>query len=347
MPKACCSHDAQAAAAGRALAAFGGRRSILWPEGMTDRRAGRVRQGGMQSIRFADILRSVRIASAALLLLLAVAGCARSPARPPEPAALPRSPLALAALAEWEVWGRPTVIGWPSSRLQDTAATPERFERLIDYWEAIPGGSRVASRHRQLRMAIRGALDAPAPAESPLRPVSAAVRWEDVELYATPAWSAAFISAVARLAGMPHADLPSTSRHARYIDAALARWRADPAGAAFVPHAPEDYAPVPGDLVCADRSAVPLAHWTMLYASAGRPRPMHCDVVVRTAPGVVEMIGGNVQEMVTLRRLPADARGRMLPAPPGFPVFILILQAREAPATTPILPGTAPEAEQS
>jgi hypothetical protein len=34
--------------------------------------------------------------------------------------------------------------------------------------------------------------------------------------------------------------------------------------------------------------------------------------------------------MVVLRRLPADAEGRVLPAPPGKPAFLLILAARDA-----------------
>lgn len=288
--------------------------------------------------------------SPAALLLLAVLGCAKAPPPPPEEAAPPpRSPLARAALAEWEAWGRPTIIGWQLDRPRDTAATPARFERLVAYWEAIPGGGQVALRHWQLRMALRGELpDALAPAEDPVRPVmTVATGWEDIELYANPAWSAAFISAIARQAGIPYSDLPSTSRHARYIDAALARWRTDPEDAAFEPHAPEEFAPRPGDLVCADRSAEPLAHWTMRYASAGRPRPMHCDVVVRTSPGAVEMIGGNVQDLVTLRRLPADDLGRVLPPPPDFPPFVLILAEREGRPVTPILPmeRLAPEPE--
>jgi hypothetical protein len=160
--------------------------------------------------------------------------------------------------------------------------------------------------------------------------MSVAASWsEDIGLYAYPAWSAAFISAVVRRAGIPESDLPSSARHAHYTDAVLARAIADPQGARFHPYAPEDRAPRSGDLLCADRSPVPLTHWSMRLAEAGRPRPMHCDVVVRNGPGVVEVVGGNVQEMVVLRRLPGDAVGRVLPAPPGQPPFVLVLVARE------------------
>src|SRR4051794_17046838 len=152
---------------------------------------------------------------------------------------------------------------------------------------------------------------------------------EDMSLYAYPAWSAAFISAMARRAGIPESDLPSAARHARYIDAVLARAIADPEGARFRPYAPEEWAPRPGDLLCADRSVVPLAHWSMRLMEVGRPRPMHCDIVVRNGPGMVETVGGNVQDLVVLRRLPANGDGRVLPAPPGQPPFVLILACQE------------------
>ncbi len=284
----------------------------------------------------------MRVLHPAVLLLLSVAACA---ARPPAPAAPeeapPQAPLARAAWTEWQAWGRITIDGWAFSRPADTAATPERFARLTGYWQELPGGWQVASRHEMLRAAMR-ALLAPVPAEgAPPQGPQAAPGWEDIGLYAYPAWSAAFVSAVARRAGVPDYDLPSSSRHARYIDAVLARWHADPAGAAFAPRAPEDYAPREGDLLCADRSAAPLAHWSMRLASTGRPWAMHCDVVVRVAPGVVEVIGGNVQDLVTRRRLPADDAGRVMPAPPGFPVFLLVLAAQPDRAQAPIPPAQA------
>jgi hypothetical protein len=276
-----------------------------------------------------------------LLLLLAFAGCAtRQPA--PAPDVPPQNPLAHAAWVEWHAWGRVVVDGWTPAQPLDTAATPARFERLTAYWDSLYGGHQIARRHEQLRQAMRASADPPPADGAALRPVSAVTtQWEDIGLYASPAWSAAFISAVARFAGVPERDLPSSSRHARYVDAMLARWRTDPGGAAFVPHAPEEYAPREGDLVCADRTYTPLTHWTQRLATTGRPRPMHCDVVIRTASGVVAAIGGNVLDLVTLRRFPAYADGRLVPAPPDYPAFFLILEAR---AVTPIAPVAQPVA---
>jgi hypothetical protein len=282
------------------------------------------------------------------ILLLAIAACATPPPPPAPVEPLPASPLARAALDEWNAWGRIVVEGWPTMRPADTAATPERYSRLIGYWLAVPGGSGIVRKLDSQRAIFSALLTdqayTPAPAEAaapasgdddaeanPVRTVATAAPAgpEDIGLYNRPAWSAAFISAVARRAGMPYYDLPSAPAHARYIDALLARAIADPEGAAFAPHAPEEFAPRPGDLLCADRSWSPLPHWTARLAERGRPRAMHCDVVVRTAPGVIEAIGGNVEDLVVLRRLPADSDGRILPAPPGKPSFVLILATRE------------------
>lgn len=253
--------------------------------------------------------------SAALASLALLAACAA----PPPPAPLPPlPPLAEAALAEWRVWGGVVVEGWPDIRPMETAATTARFERLLAYWEAIPGGAPVARRHAALRATLAGRRAAEGQAGGFV---------EDIYVYARPAWSAAFVGAVARQAGLPRADLPGAPTHARYVDALLARALAEPETAPFRPFAPEERAPRPGDLLCADRAARPLAHWRGRLAERGRPRPMHCDVVTGAAPGFVEAVGGNVEDMVVLRRLPADVEGRVLPAPPGRPPIVLILAA--------------------
>jgi hypothetical protein len=264
-----------------------------------------------------------------ILLMLAFAACAtRRPAPPPDPN--PANPLARAAVEEWRIWGRIVIEGWPEQRPPDTAAAPVRFARLTGYWSSVPGGWRIAQQLEDVRsgiVALEARLASEAGEENESRPMPQA-NIDDLAYYANPAWSAAFVSAVARLAGMPESDLPSTSRHARYIDAILGRAMSDPADAPFTPYAPEDQAPAPGDLLCADRAWVRLSHWTERLAERGRPRPMHCDVVVRTMPGVVEAIGGNVQGTVALRRFPSDRTGRVLPAPYDRPGFILLLAAR-------------------
>jgi len=270
------------------------------------------------------------MSSPALLLALLLGACAAHPPAAPaplriDPAGLP--PLARAAVLEWQAWGGIERPGWPASPPPEAAATPLRFERLLGYWAAVPGGEGIAAALRRRREA--GANTAAAP--PPETPASGAAPdgAEPMGFYARPFWSAAFISAIARAAAIPAADLPSAASHAQYIDAALARALADPRGAAFRPEDPTLTAPRPGDLLCADRQAqAPYAHWWARLAERGRGRPLHCDVVVRTAPGEVDAIGGNVEDLVLLRRLPADAEGRVRPAPPGEHPFFLILAAR-------------------
>ncbi len=95
-----------------------------------------------------------------------------------------------------------------------------------------------------------------------------------------------------------------------------------------MPREVSEYAPVAGDLVCADRSARPLRSWRDRAADGGRFRPMHCDIVVAAGPGVVEAVGGNVRDAVTRARFPADDAGRLLPLPPGNPTWFAILENR-------------------
>lgn len=267
-----------------------------------------------------------------LLLLLLAAACV--PAQPPPPSGPPEvlPPLARAALEEWQAWGRLVVIGWTDDRPADTAATQARFDRLVEYWYAVPGNTGVARRLMVRRTGATWMLPEPPggdpETETPLRPpVDLPV--EDIAIYAYPAWSAAFIGFVARRAGISEYDLPSMPTHARYIDRMLRRAQESPDTAAFLPYAPEERPLRSGDLLCADRSNHPLAHWSQRLADRGRFRPMHCDVVVRLRPGVVEVVGGNVADMVVLRRFPTDAQGRVLPAPEGRPRFLLVLSPRE------------------
>jgi len=143
-----------------------------------------------------------------------------------------------------------------------------------------------------------------------------------------PAWSAAFISYLMLRAGVDRREFPGNAAHAHYIDALIRDAAAFPATAPFLPHAPQDYAPRPGDLICADRSSRPLAHWRFRAEDAGRFRPLHCDIAIFAAPGWVGAVGGNVGDSVTLTRFATDASGRLLPRPPGAPVLFLVLQNR-------------------
>lgn len=113
-------------------------------------------------------------------------------------------------------------------------------------------------------------------------------------------WSAAFISWVMATSGVPADEMPATATHAGYLRAAIAgqdRWRA---------HLPQDYAPRPGDLICATRAGQQIDRFDQIPAGA----TLHCDIVTSVMPGLLESIGGNVRNSVSKseRRLGPDGR---------------------------------------
>ena len=128
------------------------------------------------------------------------------------------------------------------------------------------------------------------------------------------AWSAAFISYVMRMAGAGQ-RFPYSGDHADYINAArrvsLGQTKAWLVSAERV----QDYAPKPGDLVCFGRGNANGLRYedlptTALFTS-------HCDIVVDTTiPGRIAVIGGNVEDSVTMNYVPVTEDGK-LAAPAG------------------------------
>lgn len=125
-------------------------------------------------------------------------------------------------------------------------------------------------------------------------------------------WSAAFVSWVMRRAGV--AGFATSSRHVDYVRAA---WQAS-TRSPYRMAAPEDAAPQPGDLLCYIRAnARTLGHDGLVERLDGNADlPMHCDIVVAATPGEMAwLVGGNVQQAVTLRMLRLDAQGRFADLP--------------------------------
>lgn len=302
-----------------------------------------------------------------LLLSLALTGCAaelprlagaaRESARSDPPPTLPRCDapapltgeggdprvrrLVAAAVAEWQRWGSLDVERLPSGEACACLA-PGRCEPIDDgcgreqqsswcpivneYWARTFVASGRWFHHDCTRVGI---CEARWPATA--RPI------------ATPAWSAAFISAVMDLAGLADDEFLKTPYHADYVRAAL-----DGRTSAYL------VVPVPaqvaiGDLICAarialqPRSAGPYAFGPMVEAGlpwfgagavmpasaqgrvaaimdtrrARRPTPMHCDLVVQVdlatgGAGEAVAIGGNVAQSVARVRYRLDARGRVV-----------------------------------
>ena len=234
-----------------------------------------------------------------VLLLLAACAMPPPPAMPP-PIPYPpetRERLARFAIAEWQAWGclSQGLAGPPLTPGCDTTRPPGRgaeseaanFPAVLAYWRATLESPIPANRARYL----------------------ATLRGEAAQSWAEPFWSAAFISWLMATAGVDRTEFRPDAAHSLYLDHLDAMATAWPESAPFITHEATARAPAPGDLLCADRSSRPLPAWSARAAERGQFRAMHCDLVVATGPGVIEAIGGNLGDAVTLRRIPADADG--------------------------------------
>lgn len=123
------------------------------------------------------------------------------------------------------------------------------------------------------------------------------------------AWSAAFISYVMRTAGAG-ARFPYAPSHYVYINVAKKMKLGSTTGWVIVAEQLDDYAPVPGDLICNSREKRPVKYAQLpRRAFAG-----HCDIVVGRGDGQISVIGGNVFNAVTMKHVPVTADGRLADA---------------------------------
>ena len=252
---------------------------------------------------------------AALPLLAACAGHRAAPAydpRIPPFARVPYEPFSRAAAIaiaerEWRLFGGPVDDDPPGTRPPPAPQDkPERqdglWQRVGEYWWlGLPATAPEA--------AWTGKHDG----NGQVFPAA------DDEAFA---WSAAFVSYVMRIAGAGP-RFPYSASHYVYIDAAFdtARGRAT---WAVVAEPPESYPPQPGDLICASRGGR-----TIRYADLPARFPGHCDIVVAATPGTLDVIGGNVDDAVTLKHVPvtpdgrlADADGRVVDS--RYPWFVVL-----------------------
>jgi hypothetical protein len=139
------------------------------------------------------------------------------------------------------------------------------------------------------------------------------------------AWSAAFISYVMRTAGAG-TRFPYAPSHSVYINIAKDMKLGRTSGWAIVAERVDDYAPVPGDLICFWRSSRrPLTYESLPV----RRFAAHCDIVVNVGKQQIGVIGGNVNHAVTMKHVPVTADGRL--ADPGnavldprYPWFVVL-----------------------
>ena len=123
------------------------------------------------------------------------------------------------------------------------------------------------------------------------------------------AWSAAFISYVMRIAGAGP-RFPYSADHADYINAARRVSLGQTKAWLVTAERVQDYAPRLGDLVCFGRGKAK----GMRYEDLPTPAlfPSHCDIVVDTmVPGRIGVIGGNVEDSVTMNDVPVTEDGKL------------------------------------
>jgi len=233
--------------------------------------------------------------------LLALAGCAHPPGadlRVPPFARGPYQPISRTAvvaiaLREWRLFGAPVNDAPPGS--QEAPSPQDKPEREPGLWQRVGEYWWIGMPPGTLESAWTGKHDA----NGAVFPAS-----EDGEY----AWSAAFIDYVMRIAGAGE-RFPYAADHAHYIDIAKQMALGQTSGWLIAAERPDVYAPQPGDLICTGRGSaagltyadLPVAHF-----------PAHCDVVVDTSvPGQIGVIGGNVDDAVTLKHVPVTPAGRL------------------------------------
>lgn len=243
-----------------------------------------------------------------MALALGLAACA--PQRPPDDIHIPpfarwpyqpfsREAAVQIALREWRAFGQPVVV--PNAELPfDNERAEGLWQRVGEYWwlgmpmEAAEQG--FTGMHNQNGMVFPAGQDG------------------------TYAWSAAFVAYLMRMAGAGH-RFPYSANHADYINAA----RESRTGLAITAERAELYAPQRGDLICLWRGRRPIRYDDL---PAGRFAG-HCDIVVGVHPGSLDVIGGNVDDSVSMKRIPVTADGRLAAldgtiVDPDHPWFVVI-----------------------
>jgi hypothetical protein len=219
------------------------------------------------------------------------------------------------AYREWRAFGQPVVV--PNTRLPfDNERAEGLWQRVGEYWWlGLPMGSSAdqnfTGRHDQNGAVFPAGQDG------------------------NYAWSAAFIDYVMRIAGAGH-RFPYSPNHSDYINAARQRSLGQSPNLAISAEPPERYAPQRGDLICMWRGR------QLRFDDLPTGRfPGHCDIVVATGPGSLDVIGGNVDNSVSMKHIPVTAEGRLAGpdgaiVDPDHPWFVVIRVDYEVSAPAPV-----------
>ena len=194
------------------------------------------------------------------------------------------------ALREWRLFGEPVDDDDPEQR-PDPVASSVKPERLPGLWERVGEYWWIGQDPYESEVDWTGKHG------SDGRPF-------DFVHDGGHAWSAAFISYVMRIAGAG-TRFPYAPNHATYIDAA-----ASGAASGLRAQDPAHYVPALGDLLCAGRGASRVIRVHILPTRD--LFPAHCGLVVSRQPNQLSIIGGNVDDAVTLTRVPTGPTGLLV-----------------------------------
>jgi len=197
------------------------------------------------------------------------------------------------ALREWRLFGQPVDDDPPETR--PIPPPEQKPERMAGLWERVGEYWWIGQDPAEREAAWTGLHDADG-------------TLFDARRDADFAWSAAFISYVMRVAGAG-GDFPYSPNHSTYINAGVSGTTSVLRG-----YAPQSYAPMLGDLICTGRGDAARLRFSQLPTPG--VFPAHCDVVVANSPGSLSVVGGNVDDAVTMKHVPVTAAG-LLAGPDG------------------------------
>jgi hypothetical protein len=195
------------------------------------------------------------------------------------------------ALAEWRVFDRPILQDGELLRSGRKEGDPGQWQRVLTYWRQGLQNSSVQDR-------------------------------ADVTSRDHP-WSAAFIAYVMRQAGAGD-QFPYAASHSGSIKEAIYNRKNSIKNVNLIGHRVTDYAPRPGDLLCATRS---WATGQVNYDNAERFDffPSRCELVVNTTDGQIVTIGGDLLDAVTLHNIKA-LNGKI--APEAVQDWLVVIQTQ-------------------
>jgi len=195
------------------------------------------------------------------------------------------------AMAEWNFFDRPTLQEGRLVREGRNEGDSGQWQKVISYW-----------REGLFNDSLRDRTDV----TSPDHP-----------------WSAAFISYVMRQAGAGD-HFPYAASHSGSIKEAIYNRQNSVQNAKLIGHKIMDYAPRPGDILCATRN---WATGQVTYDNAGQFDffPSRCELVISVTAGQISTIGGDLLNAVTLRNIRA-VNSRI--APEVAADWLVVLQTR-------------------